>query len=480
VNELRAVRRYYASPTLARFHLDDSFYRCVVGPIGSGKSSGGAVEVVRRICQQARKPHGDRWRYSRCAIVRNTYREIEDTVRPTFNHWFPSLGKWRSSENALQIRAGGVHSDILFRALDTADDVRKLLSLELTFAWGNEAKELPRAVVDMLGGRLRYPAREDGGMTWSGVWLDTNAPDELHWIYKQFEEERPAGYRVFHQPSARSAGAENLEHLPPRYYERLSAGKSDAWLKVYVDGQYGFTTDQDKAVFPEYHDALHTQEFPDPPGGDIYVGIDFGLTPAATFAWQMPGLGQWRIHSELTTEDMGAAKFATELKRHAARTYPADRFVLHYTGDPAGDQRSATNEEHTPFRILQDAGINATPAWTQDANIRRDAVGLLLKTLCLGGNPALIVHPRCRILRRGLMGGYRHVRLKVGGSEERWQDKPIKDKFSHVCEALEYGMLGAGEGNNVVSAGGPVWQSRRGGDQPTGRRGVGNRERGLG
>jgi hypothetical protein len=232
---------------------------------------------------------------------------------------------------------------------------------------------------------------------------------------------------------------------------------------VYVDGEYGFTTDQDKAVYPGYHDALHCREFQGPEGGDIYVGIDFGLTPAATFMFRGPGgLGQWRVHSELVTEDMGAAKFAVQLSRHLRERYPQGRFRWHMTGDPAGDQRSQANDEWTAFRVLQDAGLAATPAHTQDATVRHDAVARLLQTLTLGGEPALVIHPDCRMLRRGLMGGYRLKRVQVGAGEDRWHDKPVKDAFSHVCEALEYGCLGAGEGTNVVSGGDASWHSIRG------------------
>jgi hypothetical protein len=51
-----------------------------------------------------------------------------------------------------------VHIEWLFRALDRPNDVKKLLSLELTGGWINECREMPRSVVDMLQGRVgRYP-----------------------------------------------------------------------------------------------------------------------------------------------------------------------------------------------------------------------------------------------------------------------------------------------------------------------------------
>ena len=39
--------------------------------------------------------------------------------------------------------------------------------------------------------------------------------------------------------------------------------------------------------------------------------------------------------------------------------------------------------------------------------------------------------------------------LQVSG-DERFHDKPDKNKYSHPCEAAQYLMLGAGEGRSVI------------------------------
>ena len=67
-------------------------------------------------------------------------------------------------------------------ALDKQEDVKKLLSLELTGVWLNEARELPKSIVDACTMRVgRFPSMRDGGPSWFGVIMDTNAPDETHW-----------------------------------------------------------------------------------------------------------------------------------------------------------------------------------------------------------------------------------------------------------------------------------------------------------
>ncbi len=49
-----------------------------------------------------------------------------------------------------------------------------------------------------------------------------------------------------------------------------------------------------------------------------------------------------------------------------------------------------------------------------------------------------------------MAGGYAYKRMQVVG-EERYHDKPVKNRFSHPCEAAQYMMLGAGEGYTLLS-----------------------------
>ena len=48
-----------------------------------------------------------------------------------------------------------------------------------------------KAVIDGTIRVGRYPSKEDGGPTWRGVILDTNPPDDDHYIYR-FIGERTA------------------------------------------------------------------------------------------------------------------------------------------------------------------------------------------------------------------------------------------------------------------------------------------------
>jgi hypothetical protein len=55
-----------------------------------------------------------------------------------------------------------------------------------------------------------------------------------------------------------------------------------------------------------------------------------------------------------------------------------------------------------------------------------------------------LVSPACKVLRKGFAGGYHYRRLKVAG-DDRYQDQPNKNEFSHVHDALQYALSGGGE-----------------------------------
>jgi hypothetical protein len=231
-----AVRiEYNAPPTLSAFLDSSAFVRVVEGPVGSGKSSACVLEILRRAREQ--QPGPDGIRHTRFAVVRNTYRELNDTTRKTFEQWVPDvLGKWNEQDFTFHMRFADVDCEVLFRALDKPADVKKLLSLELTGVYFNEVREIAKPIFDGAQGRVgRYPSKKDGGATWFGVWADTNPWHTGHWLHK-LRKACPEGFAFFQQPGGLSPDAENRENLPPGYYDRLCAGKDQAWIDVYVKG----------------------------------------------------------------------------------------------------------------------------------------------------------------------------------------------------------------------------------------------------
>ena len=435
------IRYSYAGvPTCEDFADDDSFIRGLVGPFGSGKSSACVVEIVNR--GLAQKPGPDGVRRTRFAVIRNTYQELRDTTIKTLMQWLPDayFGNYVEHKHTYRITAfEKTEIELIFLALDRPDDIRKLLSLELTGAWINEAREVPWAVIDAVQGRVgRYPAVKDGGCTWFGVWMDTNPPDADSRWYKFFEEGRfEKGFaRIFKQPSGLSPQAENLANLPGgrQYYTRLAQGKAPEWIKVYIEGEYGFVIDG-KGVYPEYSDHVHCRDVNPVEGVPIVRSWDWGLTPACAFSQMLPD-GRWLVFDEMTSEDMSVDQFSDDVLEYCQRVFRGP-VTFEDWGDPAGEQRAQT-DKRTCFEIVQAKGIMMEGS-IQNPKLRQEAVRKTLRTL-VGGEPQLIVHPRCKAIRKGFMGAYHRRRLRTSGPE-RYSENIEKNMASHIMEALEYGIV---------------------------------------
>lgn len=465
--------------TLSDFMKDDSFVRGIRGPVGSGKSAGCCVEMFRRSSMQ--EPDDDGIKRTKWAVIRNTNPELRTTTIATWLQWFPEneWGRFRwSPPFTHHIKRGDMDMEVLFLPLDTPEDVKKLLSLELTGVWVNEAREVPKAIIDAATSRVgRYPSRKGGpGATWSGVIMDTNAPSEDHWwsimsgdaaMPDHISPEqalmfvRPDNWAFYNQPGGMveefdedgilvryvtNPDAENYKNLPKNYYENMIRGKMRSWIDVYVLNRLGTLADG-KPVYQGFSEKTHVarEGLVSVEGATILVGIDFGLTPAAVFAQRLPN-GRWLLLAELVCANMGAVRFGKELKNFCETRYP-DSDMLFF-GDPTGDYRAQTDET-TPFEILRNAGILVRPSQTNDPVIRVEAVNSVLARL-VDGNPGLLLDAAtCGMLKAGFLGGYHYRRLNVSGSE-RYEEKPNKNEYSHVHDALQYALIGGGEGRNVI------------------------------
>lgn len=310
---------YVASPSFQKYHNDyTSFVRGMRGPIGSGKSVGCIMDLFSLALKQ--KPNAAGFRKTRWALVRATYPELKSTTIKTFQDWIPdSICPLKMNQSPITGTLTlplpdktCVIAEFIFIALDKPKDLAKLLSLELTGAFLNEAKELDKAVADTITSRVgRYPAMRDGGPSWSGVLMDTNSPAEDHW-YAELEQNPPDGWTFYQQPPAllRSAtdshsfepnpAAENIPNLPGGYdyYFRSIGGKDPNWVRAYVLNEYATVRDGKPVYGENFNERTHiapTNLWP-VKGKPVYIGLDFGLTPAAIFGQDIDG--QLRILDE--------------------------------------------------------------------------------------------------------------------------------------------------------------------------------------
>lgn len=511
---------YVASPTSARFHASDKVVRGFLGPVGNGKSVCCINEMHRISVLQ--EPNCDGIRKTKWVIVRNTHEQLETTTFQTFVQWIPpevcaTTKKPMRGDMHYPLQDGTrVEAHFIFLALDRPDDVRKLLSLEVTGVFMNEARELPYAVVKGSRERIgRYPSQIDGytdvydangkltydapkqldeygntlyeqdgtpkykPCTRKSLLMDTNPPEDDHWWFQLAEEgclrtnktpeakrgvakifdffRGPAPFYKEHGEYKDNPEAENIKFLPGgyKYYRDMLAGNSEDHINVMIMGNYG-TIKDGKPVYPQYNDRIHCPEKPLGviEGLPIGLGWDGGLTPSCIIG-QQTDRGQLRVIAELTSEDMGVRQFARDIvKPFLQRNFYGIEIAFSYI-DPAGKGRGEA-EAKSAMGILNDEyiednedgdiiqplhmGFETEPAPTNDPTKRIDAVNSYIIKL-VDGEPGYLVSRKCPMIRKGKIGGYQYKRMQVSG-EEKYKDKPDKNKFSHPADAEQYMALG--------------------------------------
>lgn len=448
------IIRYSMEPTARLFHRSDAFFRGLRGPIGSGKSVDCAAEIVARGFKQ--QPWGG-VRRTRWAVIRNTYGELRTTTIRTWLDWFgisthivyghPITGIFRSPH---WDRKSTVEIELIFLALDRADDIKKLKSLELTGVWLNEACELPVEVLNMATGRIdRYPGKNRGGTTWTGIIADTNPPNVNNWWY-EFEMSKPDGYDFFVQPPAllihedRDArgrlqsvsydpnpAAENIvnHNSGYDYYLRQVPGKPLEWVKVFIGNCFG-SSRPGHIVYADYCEMNHTERRAEPAIGSLIWSHDFNFTPLSSFVAQRIGDDVYVV-DEIVLSSAVAEQAALEfVERYAAFK---GCLVLLY-GDAsgrAGEKHGHASNFITIERLLKEHGFRVDMRVPRANSSIVDGQNSLRARICdASGKRSFFVNPTtCPTLDTGL----RTVKLKEGSAFQE------EDSMSqHITTAARY------------------------------------------
>jgi hypothetical protein len=418
----------------------NALVKCIIGPLGSGKSMAGQFELFRRMCQQ--DPDEKGIRPTRFVIVRNTAAQLRETVLPDAKQYFGDYFTYKVSTGTMEFRfdlgdGTKVQSDWLMMPLERPEDQRKLLSLNITAAMIEECREVPYDVVAAVMGRIgRYPSMSRVPPTWQALVMVSNPWSISSQYHENFIINKPEDWDFFHQPSGLDPDAENRQFLPAGYYERLMDGNSDEWIRVHVMSEFGddqFGQAVYKAAFKN-DDHIVDQLHPNPML-PLVLGMDFGRTPCAVIT-QMDPRGRMLALNEVTSENMGLHKFLNEkLVPFLGEHYSNYRiFVM---GDPAGVAKGQYTED-SAFSVLKEAGLEALPAPTNDPERRIRAVEKRLVHSVGDSAGFLVSRTGCPMLTEGFIRGYRYKKKRDG----ELTPYPDKNEFSHIHDALQYAALG--------------------------------------
>lgn len=489
------------------FGVSTAFIAGIMGPVGGGKTTECIAkglrigmmqkpvwDPTRRFAQQS----GCFVKKCRGVVVRDTYPNLDRTVIKSWQQWFKGpdgavIGKWSSEAPrrhsfTLDIGRPGTRGfyqldmEVIFTAIgeNTVEDV--LRGLECTWLWPNEWDLLPKEVLEYGVGRVgRYPSVVECGVpcVFSQIFGDFNAPEEDNHVYDLFVDQnidpevaeaikaeigdQPL-IEFFRQPGARDPGAENLHNLPKGYYAKQLLALKNAPDKIsrLIDNKFGAVR-SGHPVYPEFTDPVHTstEALTPEPALELILAADAGLTPALLVGQEMPD-GQIRVYAELATivaegdelNGIGPTRFGEQV----ARLLASSRFSMfrpdqiRAVADPSSEAGTdgSGNELSWMKIVSRHAGVRFRKARTNDLNLRLEAVRRPLGRLIDGRAGLLIDGKNCPVLRRGFNSGYVYRRVTIQGGDGRYENKPAKNQFSHVHDAMQYLALEAGQGMAVL------------------------------
>lgn len=495
-SDAQKIKNYIpAGKIAADFIRSRNKINLIMGPVGSGKSVACCMFIYKTTLERPRDKFG--YKTSKWLVVRNSQPDLERTTLPTWLTWFipqeyggvtkqPYVNHFAIDEHhKLQM-------EILFVSLnDVLNDISKLKSLELTGVWFNEGQyikyqfftealqrvgrfpsvsDMPNSPEDDFMATRHQEAKEAKDteemnrilkewIPWAGIISDSNPPEfRTHWFARLMQNNLEGSainpkitevLSTFKQPSALEPDAENLANLPGDYYETILNSAPEGEIRRNVHGEIGKGDERDGVYENEWRDMHEASSFLTPDVyTPVYVGLDFGHTPAAVFV-QKDKYGKYYVLTEIVNhrdDKTDIQTFAEQIHTHIYTHY-RDNDIFIY-GDPSSQKnRLAGNSD---FDILHSRGVYVQiPCTNNSVNLRHTAVKNVLKRY-VNEELAMTISPACKVLLNGFKGDYKYKPLPSTQSEVTKMEV-LKNICSHIHDALQYALLGAGEYEHIIN-----------------------------
>jgi len=247
---------YKFGPVAVAAHQSHARLKYVWGSIGTAKSTWLVWRVFFKAVQASKIGVS-----LRAVIMRDTYRNLEDSTFKTWLRWFPDnsmmgyVSKSNPADYQLRTPDGRLH-EVLFRHGQTAQDASMFLSTEYGFIGleevapayvpGGEQKVSPGMSEELFD--LAYSRLRQEGIAEPEIALTSNPPSRTHWASKRIIDksgDERHGTMVFNLPGVSpvtwehwfTPTSENKANLRPGYYEELTATWPKILVRRFVDGE---------------------------------------------------------------------------------------------------------------------------------------------------------------------------------------------------------------------------------------------------
>jgi hypothetical protein len=455
-------RVYTPLPTTAAYVLSEKLYDVIMGPRGSGKTTG----TIMKTLFQARQTE-EKWWPLKFAVIRDTRANLGRSFGRSIRQWLPAphsdfVGK-QDEPDACKIYLGPkrdlVHiAHLDFFGVNSAADFSRFQSYEASggviieepcpLKTNDEASSagIQESVLAAAVTCLRAAPRPR-------VMIASNPPSGDHWLAQLFhlpgweayadlelemdEEQLAARARIREQSGVFITPPEECaaELVSPGYRERnrdiyLATGDRSLFARL-VEGRVS-SVDVGVRVTPEFHGGHIVQGLRPMPHVPAVLGLDYGLNPTCIIAQVTPS-GYLNILKAWTRENVGMK----QLMEEDVQPWLAQSGITSwwYAGGVEGREREQSDSEETAlrkvFEVLGPARYVAAPVgWSA----RRQGLKEALER-GHGGTPWVRIDGQgAALLVRCLDGGWAY---ETNASEQvRNEQVPPKKRYSHLGDAM--------------------------------------------
>lgn len=386
----------------AQYHASPARYRMLRGAWGSGKSTSAIIEDLTLAVEHPG---------SLGLVARLTYPSLRDTIKKDYESLIPPELIRREIKSEGREEYEYVNdSRTIFRCLD---DPKKYGSSQFDRVNVHEADEVDeRMFMTLAFGRLR------GSVGPRRMTLETNPPDEDHYLYKFFEEEAA--------PDRFNVGLstyDNADNLPPGYIDNLKK-MPKAWQRKFLEGHWGVITDGAGVFEADFDEARHVDDLVPVRDRLVIRGFDFGFHFPACVWIQIDPMDRVMVIHEMLGKDEPLRKFARRVIEETTRLFGKDCKTEDYC-DFAGNQKN--DRGPTACQIL--ANEFKIPTFARKMGINQGIEGIrwLLQ------NDLIKINRSCRWILKGYFGGY---------AIDPKTDEPVKNSiYKHLFDALRYALV---------------------------------------
>lgn len=230
--------------------------------------------------------------------------------------------------------------------------------------------------------------------------------------------------------------------------EWKNAVKASMPIKSYqMEYEKSWQTYEGKAVHEDFNPTLHRVKgsIEIEPGLPLLLGADVGLTPAIIVCQQVGR--QFRAIREFIETNGSINRLMPQLWAWIKLNSP-DHFnmrdnLVYLWCDPAMNKRADGDDTVTAARAMRESGLKNLRPGPISLLARREPLDKLLIYTDKLGPGFLISAKDCSVTSEGLAGGFQYPEKML--EIEAANPTPLKNKFSHPCEALQYVAAGAAD-----------------------------------